>query len=121
MATEWRRCVAPYGEFYEASSAGEVRLIGKRRRLTKTLRSPYLTVYLGKFKQSIPVARLVLEAFRGPRPKDHVIDHINGRHQDNRISNLEFVTRSENTRRAWKLSRHKFMWLQISIARRKKK
>lgn len=33
-------------------------------------------------------------------PRGYVIDHVNGDTFDNRKSNLEVVTRAENTRRA---------------------
>lgn len=46
------------------------------------------------------VHRLVCEAFHGaPEFDDATVDHINGVRGDNRAENLEWVTRSENTRR----------------------
>lgn len=33
-------------------------------------------------------------------PSGHVVDHVNGNTFDNRLENLEVVTRAENTRRA---------------------
>lgn len=44
------------------------------------------------------VHRLVCSAFCGP--SSHVVDHIDGNHSNNRLSNLEYVTREENSRRA---------------------
>lgn len=46
--------------------------------------------------------RLVLEAFAGPAPTpEHEANHKNGRKDDNRPDNLEWVTRQENMDHAW--------------------
>lgn len=51
--------------------------------------------------QTFSSHRLVAETYHGPPPtEDSVVDHLNGRRYDNRASNLEWVTRSENGRRA---------------------
>jgi hypothetical protein len=42
--------------------------------------------------------RMVWEAFNGPIPPGMQINHKNGIKHDNRLSNLEVVTPSENTR-----------------------
>src|SRR5690606_10829231 len=45
--------------------------------------------------------RLVWEAVNGPIPEGMEINHINGRKSDNRIENLEAVTRLQNMRHAY--------------------
>lgn len=42
------------------------------------------------------VHRLVLEAFRGPIPRNLVVDHINRVRSDNRLENIRVVTQSVN-------------------------
>ena len=42
------------------------------------------------------VHRFVWEAFNGPIPKGMTIDHINGDKTDNRLSNLQLLTPSQN-------------------------
>jgi hypothetical protein len=44
--------------------------------------------------------RLIWEAVHGPIPAGHYIDHRNGKRGDNRITNLEAVTPTENVLRA---------------------
>lgn len=55
----------------------------------------------GKLKNSL-VHRLVMYAFGEVRPyPEWEIDHINGDSHDNRFENLEYVSSSENTKRAY--------------------
>lgn len=44
---------------------------------------------------------LVAEQFIGPRPEGYDIDHVDGNRSNNHYTNLEYVTRQENIRRAW--------------------
>jgi len=46
--------------------------------------------------------RLVWRALNGPIPTGQVVNHKNGRKDDNRPSNLELLTYSENTRHAYR-------------------
>ena len=54
----------------------------------------------GKAKQ-ISVHRLVWETFMGPIPEKLVIDHIDGNRNNNHLTNLQCITYSENTKRAF--------------------
>ena len=56
-------------------------------------------------RQVYSVHRLVWEAFKGPIPEGMIIDHINGNGCCNWITNLQVITYSENTRRAFTLNR----------------
>lgn len=62
----------------------------------------YLTVVLqkNKVKRYVFIHVLVAEAFIGPRIKGIQVDHINCLKIDNRVCNLEYVSASENSRRA---------------------
>jgi|CXWL01.1.fsa_nt_gi hypothetical protein len=50
----------------------------------------------------VPVARLVINEFNGPKPSDgHQINHIDGNKGNNAIENLEWVTASQNVRHSF--------------------
>lgn len=104
--TEWKP-VKDYEGYYEVSSDGDIRRIkgGKGAKLGvflrgKTGNSGYHEVCLAKEgKHSWKLAhRLVAEAFLGE--SDLHVNHKNCDKLDNRLSNLEYVTQSENMRHA---------------------
>lgn len=53
-------------------------------------------------QQTLDVARLVAEAFIGPRPVGKQINHIDYHCRNNRADNLEYVTPAENVAHAYK-------------------
>jgi hypothetical protein len=57
-------------------------------------------------KYTRKVHKLVMEAFSTNYNNYPEIDHKNGDKWDNRLSNLEYVTSAENTRRAMKKNKH---------------
>jgi len=103
-AVTWRP-IPSVGGVYEASDAGTIRRAvgGRGTRAGRALsrhRMPagYLTcsVWVGNQGRSRLVHRLVAEAFHGPCPEGHEVNHRNGFKVDNRPVNLEYVTRSAN-------------------------
>ncbi len=97
-------------EFYEVSNLGRVRswkMAGKGRRRAESphIRVPvpvtkfrYLSVLIRINNKSHlrMIHRLVLEAFVGPRGPGQVCRHLNGKHSDNRLENLQWGTQAEN-------------------------
>lgn len=100
---------------YEASDLGRIRswcwTINKNRRhLADEPRikahhingNGYCIVGLGH-RKSARVHVLIAEAFIGPKPHGMDVNHKDGNKQNNRADNLEYVTRSENLRHAFRL------------------
>lgn len=106
---EWR--IIPQFVDYEASSFGRIRSRereivysdGRKRTYKSKILKPgvsagYLFVNIcknGKIK-SVKVHSLVASAFIGKKPEKFDVCHINGNRTDNRISNLEYGSRSKN-------------------------
>lgn len=59
-------------------------------------RRGYQKCSMGKPQKDVSVHRLVWQSFNGRIPQDYEINHLNGIKTDNRLCNLEAVTRSEN-------------------------
>lgn len=102
--------VIDYVGIYEISSFGRVRRIARAKGATVggTLKpgingAGYLYVVLSKKSRTrnIQIHKLVAGAFLGERPVNHEINHKDGLKHNNYASNLEYVTRSENTRHAY--------------------
>jgi hypothetical protein len=106
--------VLGYEDRYIVSSSGDVvslnweGSLGRRKPLQKNIRKGprnsvgYYTVRLHRNKtvRTATCGRLVLEAFLGPCPIDHEVNHKNGNTLDDGRENLEWVTRSENQKHA---------------------
>jgi len=104
---EWRDVIGHEGR-YQVSSHGRVRsfLQGKPKILRpKTTKTGYVYVALatGLPKPrtvTMAISRLVAAAFI-PNPDDLAeVDHINGRKEDNRVENLQWIEHDWNVRKS---------------------
>lgn len=97
MEIEWK--LAPSTLRYEASSDGQIRMVGRATaRKPFPSRTGYRQVGMcinGKIYCKT-VHSLVAEAFLGPRPKGLQTRHIDGRKENNRADNLSYGTAIEN-------------------------
>lgn len=97
---------------YQISTKGRVWSSKTNRILCQNLKSktcPYLAVCLlsnGKQK-TYPVHRLVAETFLTREQGKCQVNHIDGDKTNNDITNLEWVTRSENDRHAFRIGLRK--------------
>lgn len=113
-AERWLPCPGFEGH-YEVSTQGRVRRISRLARPRQTeprarespqlLRGTELSSGYTEYTLSLRgqahkrlAHRLVAEAFLGPPPDGHEVQHKNGRKDDDRVSNLGWVTRSEAVR-----------------------
>jgi hypothetical protein len=104
----WRTC--PENDHYEVSNLGRVRrfLRSRPERPYKYLKlAPdkygYMTVGLSRndVSKHHKVHQLVMSAFVGPRPEGYQVNHKDHVKNNNVLSNLEYVTPSENTIHAY--------------------
>jgi len=111
----WKPVVG-YEGYYEVSNLGNVKRVGSFRGVNKA----YLNGYYLKPKDNgmgylrikltvknkskrVMLHRIIAEAFI-PNPQNKpIINHLNGKRDDNRIENLEWCTKSENCLHAVKL------------------
>lgn len=109
MSEQWKE-VPGYEGVYEASDQGRVRRVLSRGRARKgTVLKPFPTqwgYYLVHLRNNgndrvMAVHRIIAPLFLGQVPADHEVNHIDGNKANNAVSNLEYVTRSENLRHAY--------------------
>jgi len=106
---EWRPVIG-YEGWYEVSSCGRVRRVATacgtsagrvlRTPLARPNSYPRIHTSCQNRTKSVWVHRLVAEAFIGPCPTGHQINHRNGIKTDNRVGNLEWATALTNLRHA---------------------
>jgi len=114
-AEEAWRPIPGFEGVYEVSDHGRVRRVGEAAghnggaRIGRILRPPigpdgYPRVFLWRDGKQYPrlVHRLVALAFLGPCPADHEVNHRDGVRSNPRLTNLEYVTRSENILHAYR-------------------
>ena len=115
MDEEWRDVVG-YEGFYEVSNLGRVRNAAKRQGTRpgkihcprpygsrKRSGECYWAVALRKngTAKNFNVARLVSEAFIGPRPEGMEVNHKDDNKANNAEVNLEYVTPAVNKQKGW--------------------
>ena len=83
---------------------------GKRKEL-KLYKDPdgYNTVFLTikTVRKIHAVRKLVALTFLGERPEKLQINHKNGKRDDDRVENLEYVTSQENSLHGWRVNGRK--------------
>ena len=103
--TEIWRTIENYSD-YEVSNTGRVRSYkrGWLKYLILSKCKGYFRITLynnGSFRRFF-VHHLVLNAFVGKCPDDYETNHKDGNKQNNNLFNLEWITRSENIKHAFK-------------------
>lgn len=95
---EWK--AIPNFPGYEVSTIGDIR--STKYKKPRILKPRYCKGYRVACLRSegkthyVRLARIVLEAFVGPCPDGHEAAHLNGKREDNGVSNLAWVTHKEN-------------------------
>lgn len=94
--------------------------INKHFNKLRTYKMQMVTLSKNKNKKIWLVHRLVWNAFNGNIPEGYEIDHINNNPEDNRLDNLQLLTRSENQKKKFEDNPdlRKF-WSDMIIEKRK--
>lgn len=108
---EWKPMIyrgIDFSERYKISDNGDIFSIRSNKMLKQNLINGYLgcVVSLGKRgkQKLIKVHIAVAENFiKNSDPNKNEINHIDGDKTNNKVSNLEWVTRSENIKHAYKI------------------
>jgi hypothetical protein len=103
MTRERWRIIPGTNARYEASSHGRIRNRLTRYILTHAISTwgyPVVRIFFGGKSRCCRVHRLVMFAFAGPRPSTIHVNHIDGTKTNNLLTNLEYVTVSQNCRHA---------------------
>lgn len=94
--------VLGYETMYDVSDLGRIRTVGRRVGRPEglilkpgyNLRGYQQVELIGGKRHTVHL--LVMQAFVGPKPEGMEINHKNGVKDDNRLENLEYVTKSQN-------------------------
>jgi hypothetical protein len=114
IAEEWR--VIEKATNYELSNCGQVRNKNTNKILKPTLNSGYLTITLttNNRKTISKIHRLVSEKFLTCPDETYVVNHKDGIKTNNNVENLEWVSRSENAKHAFRLGLNKGRKIKVS-------
>lgn len=91
---------------YWVSTEGKVISLGGLKRKPKFLKGslrlgyPRICISMGKKRKDVCVHTLIAETFIGKRPRDHEVNHKDFNRQNNRVENLEYVTKEGNRQHA---------------------
>lgn len=92
VSEEWQTC--PSYPLYEASDLGRVRRKGNARLIAQRINKQGYAITTLSLRRQIFVRFvhvLVLDAFVGPKPAEHFVQHIDGNKLNNLLSNLRYA------------------------------
>lgn len=111
MKTEIWKDVLGYEGLYQVSNLGRVKSLKRNKEQIiggGKCKGGYTQLILRKDNKSkmLLLHRIVWEAFNGFIEKGITVDHIDGDKVNNRISNLQLMSRGDNSRKEWLGKKH---------------
>lgn len=124
MIEEVWKDIEGYEGLYQISNTGKVKSLGRKGvdRIGRKYSFPekvikftigtsgYPTTHLvseDSIRETIMIHRIVAKTFIPNHENKHDVNHIDGNKQNNLLSNLEWMTRSENINHSYKIGTHK--------------
>jgi len=112
MKEDWKQ-IPGYEGYYEINRIGQIKSLSRKRwvkinnsfgitkeRILKANSKPYRMVYLSKdgIKEHLSVHYLMAITFLGfsKNNKNIIVDHIDGDHRNNELSNLQVISQRDN-------------------------
>ena len=96
--------IHPIYKKYAANKYGEIMNVRLKKPMIGNINNSgylHIVIYISKNKKKTYLShRFIYECFNGMIEKDKFINHINFIRTDNRLKNLEVVTRSENNKKS---------------------
>lgn len=110
---EWR-ILNEFNASYAVSNLGRVKRVKagrstfENRILKPKQRGGYLlaALFWGNKRRYVGIHNLVARSFIGDCPRDWVVNHIDADKSNNRLDNLEYATKSQNSQHAWDSGLH---------------
>lgn len=122
MKEQWKECCEGY---YEVSNLGRIRRAkpglqtwpGRHIKTFTVFGYPVFNVFIPGRRKMRRVHQLVAAAFIGPCPQGHEVNHKDGVKANNHVTNLEYVTSSENTLHSFRTGLQNTKFPQSTIDR----
>lgn len=84
---------------------------GSIKSLKENLKGYLFTNFYYEGKSHCHLAQeIVAQAWLGPKPEGYEVDHVNNNRQDNRPTNLQYLTKSENNQKAYDSGNRMFLF-----------
>ena len=117
MSEKWKPILS--GK-YEVSDHGNIRVTRTGRLLKPYADKDQMYDRVDLYEDGVRIKRmvhvLVAEAFIGPKPDEHEIDHLYTNVHDNRACNLRYVDRKANRRNPITMFNHEVARIRRAIA-----
>lgn len=105
-----------FGDFYDVSNFGNVKLRSENRIINQSDTNGYLKLWFQKpYAKSVSVSRIVALTFCDNPNNYNIVNHIDENKHNNHSSNLEWTTQKDNINKSTKDKTHKKSVIQKDL------